>query len=57
MLFMAFRNVRLFLKTLMRFLRNKSYDFLSRTLSHLSAFEKINLTEGVYFRVPKAEVS
>ena len=56
MLFMAFRNVRLFLKTLMRFLRNEFYDSLSRTLSHLSAFEKIDLTEGVYFRVPKAEV-
>jgi hypothetical protein len=53
---MAFQNVRLFLRTLMRFLRNESYESLSRTLSHLSAFEKIELTQGVYFRVPKAEV-
>ena len=53
---MAFQNVRLFLRTLMRFLRNESYESLSRTLSHLSAFEKIELTRGVYFRVPKAEV-
>jgi hypothetical protein len=56
MLFMAFQNVRLFLKTFVRFLRNASHETLSQILSHLSAFEKIELTQGVYFRVPKAEV-
>jgi hypothetical protein len=60
MLFMAFRKVQLFAKTLIRFLRTESYESLpralSRTLSHLSAFEKINLTEGVFFSVPKAQV-
>jgi hypothetical protein len=53
---MAFRKVQLFVKTLMRFLRNESYESLPRTLSHLSAFEKINLTEGVFFSIPKAQV-
>jgi hypothetical protein len=53
---MAFRKVQLFVKTLMRFLRNESYESLPRTLSYLSAFEKINLTEGVFFSIPKAQV-
>jgi hypothetical protein len=53
---MAFQTVRLFLRTLVRFLRNESYESFSRTLTHLSAFEKIELTQRVYFRVPKAEV-
>ena len=53
---MAFQNVRLFLRTLVWFLRNETYESLSRTLSHLSALEKIELTQGVYFRVPKTEV-
>jgi|ERR1700761_5261479 hypothetical protein len=53
---MAFRKVWIFVKTLMRILRNESYESLSRTLSHLSAFENIELTQRVYFRVPKAEV-
>jgi hypothetical protein len=53
---MAFRNVRLFLRTLMRFLRNECYASLSQTLSHPNDFERIDLTRGVSFVVSEADV-
>ncbi|SHM59698.1 hypothetical protein SAMN05444321_6887 [Bradyrhizobium lablabi] len=55
---MAFRNVRIFLRTLMGFLQNEISESLSRRSSYLSTFKKIDLAQGVYFlvSVPEAEV-
>jgi len=59
MLFMAFRNVRIFLRTLMRFLRIEISEYLSRRSLYLSSLKQINLTRGLYFRVsvPEAEAT
>jgi hypothetical protein len=55
---MAFRNVRIVLRTLVRVLRNEISGALARRSSYLSTFKKIDLTRGVYFLVsiPEAEV-
>jgi hypothetical protein len=51
-----FQKVRLFLRTFVQFLLNESSRSLSQTIENLSAFEKIELTQGLYLRVPKAEI-
>src|ERR1017187_3510285 len=52
-----FQKVRLFFRVSIRFLFRTSSQALSQTLSKVSAFEKIELTDGLYLRVPKAEVT
>lgn len=55
---MRFRNVKILLRTLMRFLRTGISEFLSRRSAYLSTFKRVELTRGVYFlvSVPEAEV-
>src|ERR1039457_6087331 len=52
-----FQKVRLFFGVSIRFLFRKASQALSETLSNMSAFEKIELTDQLYVRVPKAEVT
>ncbi len=53
----VFQKVRLFIRMFVRFLLRTSSQSFSQTLSNLSAFEKIELTQGLYLRIPKAEVT
>jgi len=52
-----FPKVRLFFRVSIRFLFRTSSQHLSQILSKVSAFENIELTDGLYLRVPKAEVT
>jgi hypothetical protein len=52
-----FQKARLFFRVSIRFLFKTSSQALSQTLSKVSAFEKIELTDRLYLRVPKAEVT
>ena len=55
---MNFRSVEIFLRTLVRYLRSEISETLSQRSSYLGTFQKIDLTQGVYFLVsaPEAEV-
>lgn len=55
---MTTRKIEIFLRTLVRFLRNEVSECLSRRSSYLSSFQEIDLTQAVYFlvSVPEAEV-
>lgn len=52
---MIFRNGKIFLRTLVRYLWNEIFEALSRRSSYLSTFQEIDLTHGVYFLVSARE--
>ena len=52
---MVFRNARIFLWTLMQFLRNKTSEALVRRHDYLSSFRRIDLADGVHFLVSISE--
>jgi hypothetical protein len=53
----VFQKARLFFGVLIRVLFRTSSQALSQILSEVSAFEKIALSERLYMRVPKAELT